>query len=73
MEGVLRVGEEVEEDNDDVRQRVGVVGGCKGVRVIVDTTLEIMCEIWARSLGTLGILDVMDAEAEADSGRWRCV
>jgi hypothetical protein len=61
------VSEEVEEDDNDVQQRVGVVEGCKGVRVIVDTTLEIMCEIWARSLGMLGILDIVDTKAEANS------
>jgi hypothetical protein len=54
----------VEELDEDTR-RVGVVGELKGARVM-DTTLEIICERCARSLGMLRILDGVEAEAGSE-------
>jgi hypothetical protein len=56
----------MEEADEDVRQQVGVVEGFEGVWAM-DTTLEMICERWARSPDMAGILD--DAEVEASSGR----
>jgi hypothetical protein len=60
------VGKGMEEADEDVRQQVGVVEGFEGVWAM-DTTLEMICERWARSPDMAGILD--DAEVEASLGR----
>ena len=61
------MGEWMEEEAEDVRRRVGVVGGFRGVRAM-DTTFEMICERCARSPDTPAILD--DVEPRADWGRW---
>jgi hypothetical protein len=56
LEGII-------EADEDVRGRVGVVGGFKGARAM-DATLEINCESCARSPDTMPwALDVAEAGA----------
>ena len=66
FEGVFRVGECMTDANEDARRRVGVEGGFEGTRAI-DATLEIICEICARSPDA----PWDDAGVEAELG-WCC-
>ena len=55
FEGVFRVGERIEVE-DDVRGQVGVMGGFEEMQAM-DAMFEIICEICTRSPDALTVLD----------------
>ena len=65
FKGVFWVGKHMIDADEDVQGQVGVVGGFEGMWVI-DATLEMICEICARSPDTPWIFDVTEVEPDLE-------